>query len=593
MLRLASERTLPPPDDIAAALATASSALERVPRTLDAHGSLAHWVEQADTHGNVGAVVVASPHLPDEIVLLALPERPSDLVAGYDGVLYLALGDRVLMHDLRGRWPDEAVRLAGFAPWRMAADAAGGAWIIERASGRLARLEGVPLPLRPHADYAATTFRPSPENPRPPAVRVLDGVVWPSGERPVALAAHPQQGLALLSWMDAGQARLRRLDADTETLGAPISLPDARYAYALTWLDDERFAVRLPGRHDAPAFALDDGEADDARAPLGEIYPLADDAVEAPFVHCLDGPPHYPTGDGSAPLHALSIANLARHGDAQNFADGQAHLLDSGSQVTVWHRLYAEASIPPGAGFIVWLAVTAEPAAPTDDAAWCAHRFGRHIPRAAALQEPHAAWEAWPSELPAHPGLGPWPSEPDRSGLFSALIQNPRRRVRTLVGRYLWVRVELFGDGRVGPEIAALRCWGSRFSYRDQYLPRTLSRDAVRRARACSRRTDRRARRRTCAAARCRRHTVRRAGRRLHPRRPAARPGRGDPRRSAWQSMAAGGRGSYLAAAAGVERDYSLLAGRDSGRLPRPLPRQLRGHADAARGSRGRRAPAD
>jgi phage tail-like protein len=472
VLRLASERTLPPPADIAAALATATSALERVPRTLDAHGSLARWVEEADANGNVGAVVVASPHLPDEIVLLALPERPSDLVAGYDGVLYLALGDRVLMHDLRGRWPDEAVRLAGFAPWRIAADVAGGAWIIERASGRLARLEGLPLPLRPHADYAATTFRPNPENPRPPALRVLDGVVWPSGERPVALAAHPQEGLALLSWIGAGQARLRRLAADSETLGAPISLPDARYAYALAWLDEERFGVRLPGRHDAPAFALDDGEADDARAPLGEIYPLADHAVEAPFVHRLDGPPHYPTGSGSEPLHALSIANLARHGAVQNFADGKAHLLDSGSQVTVWHRLYAEASIPPGAGFIVWLAVTAEAAAPADDAAWCAHRFGRHIPRAAELQEPQAAWDAWPSELPAHPGLGPWPSERDRSGLFSVLIQNPRRRVRTLVGRYLWVRVELFGDGRVGPEIAALRCWGSRFSYRDQYLPR-------------------------------------------------------------------------------------------------------------------------
>ena len=123
----------------------------------------------------------------------------------------------------------------------------------------------------------------------------------------------------------------------------------------------------------------------------------------------------------------------------------------------------------------------------------------------------------------------------------------------------------------------------------------TLSRDAVRRARACSRRTDRRARRRTRAAARCRRHTVRRPGRRLHPRRPAARPGRGDPRRSAWQSMAAAGRGERpgLAAAQRRGRDHALLAGRDPGRLPRPLPRQLRGDADAARGSRGRRAPAD
>jgi hypothetical protein len=204
VLRLASERTLAPPIDVGAALTSATSALERVPRTLDAHGSLARWIEQADAEGNVGAVAVTSPHLPGETLVLRLPDHPSDLVAGHDGVLYVVLADRVLLHDLRGRWPDEAVRLAGFAPWRMAADAAGGAWIIERASGRLARLEGLPLPLRSHADYAPTTFRPSPENPRPPAVRVLDGVVWPSGERPVALAAHPQQGLALLSWMGAG-----------------------------------------------------------------------------------------------------------------------------------------------------------------------------------------------------------------------------------------------------------------------------------------------------------------------------------------------------------------------------------------------------
>ena len=52
------------------------------------------------------------------------------------------------------------------------------------------------------------------------------------------------------------------------------------------------------------------------------------------------------------------------------------------------------------------------------------------------------------------------------------LVQNSRQRVRSLSGRYLWLRLVLHGDGRVGPEIAALRAWGSRFSYADQYLPR-------------------------------------------------------------------------------------------------------------------------
>jgi phage tail-like protein len=278
--------------------------------------------------------------------------------------------------------------------------------------------------------------------------------------------------LLVLSWATDGDARIRRLDARTETFLTRIRLIGARFAYAITWLDSEQVAVRIPGRRDAPAFAIAPGEQQPLRSPLGEIYPLGADAVEASFVHGFDDPPHYPTTQDSQPLHRLSVANLARHGTAASFATGQMHLVDSDSQQTVWHRLNAEAALPVGTAFIAWLAATSEPEPPTDSSAWCAHHFGRRGTAPIGPHEPHAAWEPMASELPGHPGLGPWERETDRAGLFSVLIQDAHHRVRALTGRYLWLRLELFGDGRASPQIAAVRAWGSRFSYRDTYLPR-------------------------------------------------------------------------------------------------------------------------
>ena len=339
-----------------------------------------------------------------------------------------------------------------------------------------------------------------------PALAAADGAAASAGGAGIGTAA------AADAAVDGAQVAGARVGADgsaasvadpaaaslAQTLSPPLELAGARYAHAFAWLDATRIAVRLPGRRDAPAFDLQpwlDTRRAGAIAPptaaqaLGEVHPLAGDAAEAPFAHRVEGPPRYPlgaaaTGDragGVEPLLALSIRNLARRGTARHWRRVgpllDAQLLDSGQPGTVWHRLNVEASIPAGTGFIVWAAASAE-AEPPDEAgdAWQPHGFGGSIaalaPQAFAGPVPRAAWERAPSELPGHPGLAPWTPERDRRGLFGVLLQDARQRVRRIAGRYLWLRVEFYGDGRATPELVALRAWAGRFDYVDHYLPR-------------------------------------------------------------------------------------------------------------------------
>lgn len=484
-LHLASERELRPALGEAEAFTHAQQALEQLPRAVDEAECVARWDAAAQ------AVVVHSA-LPGQAVLMPLAEGPRDLCHGADGVLYLALPGRVRLHCLRGRWPDAEVALPGFEPWRLAAHPQGGVWVLERSTGQLARVQGLPLPqpAPQREDYDARVFRPTPENARAPQLLPVASAPWAPPSRAVALASGPWGELAVLAWRGGpggeGQAWLYPFDAARGRYSAPLHLLGAHHAYALAWVAPGRVVLRVPGRRDAPAYALAAADAQRRVPALGEVYPLAADVPEAPFANGAVMPPCFPAGaQGVQPVHALSLHQWAGQGEAANFAldaegegegrEGPApHLIDSGDTRTVWHRLYAEASLPPGTGFVAWLAATDEPAPPALDAegAWHAHRFGEPAPGTEPPAGPQAAWQREASELPAHAGLLAGERLPGRRGLFGVLVQTSQVRVRTLQGRYLWVRLALHGDGRATPEVAALRAWAGRVDWVQRHLPR-------------------------------------------------------------------------------------------------------------------------
>jgi phage tail-like protein len=471
-LRLASRRPARPrpvpqtPDAHQGTRTKATQLVERVPGAVDAYDTRARW--DATTKR-----VVATGALPGEVPIYALWRSgidATDVALGHDGVLYVVADGAVSMHDRRGRMKDERVRRTGFEAWRLACDPAGGAWVLDREHRRLARTEGQLWPDRPFHDYAPDTFRPVPENPRPPRLRILQDAEW--DEETVAIACSPGGRVAILCWGDEDGRGLLRVLLPDGRLSDPLRLAGAHYPHTLAWLSDDRIAVMVTGDREAPAYTVPgDGSLEERRGErtveqAGDIHPLRG-VDEGPFLHTITQPPHYPTLAGSKPLHALSLPGYAARGVAPNRL-----ILDSADAGTTWHRLYVEAAIPPRCGIVLHLAATETPSEPTEGREWHAHRFGdAAVFGGGDGQTPRAAWVAGRTEVPfAQPMLAA-EEQRDRAGLWTVLVQRPGRTVRALRGRYLWVRAELVGDGRSSPELAAVRAYGSRFSYRDQYLP--------------------------------------------------------------------------------------------------------------------------
>jgi phage tail-like protein len=457
-LRLRSVRQTPIAGEPTSATAEADARrvlTDRVPETRDTFGTRARWDQGA-------RFVLATGALPGEVRVYEPPagEALTGLAVGSDGVLYVASGGRVHLHDLRERWGDVTLGDPTFAAWRLAVAPHGGAWALDHDHQRLGRITGLPLPARPYAPYASGTVRPCAENPDPATLTVVP-TLW-EGEA-VAIASSPAGRLGVLTWEHDADALLHVV-AKNGVLERAVRLRGARFPYTVAWLAETTVAVlvtELPS--EALVYELDPpaGEAQ----PVGVFYPLRD-FVAAPFVQGTGLPPHYPTHDGTAPLLPISAPSFAHGGEARGSA-----ALDGGRAGTVWHRLYLEAAIPRHCGVRVFVGASETPTAAMRSEEWYEHRFGEMFTPGAGSPLPRGAWVPVPSEIPYHPGLLGCEPVPQRTGLFTALIQRSNRPVRALRGRYLRVRVKLEGDGRATPQIAALRAYASRFSYVEHYLP--------------------------------------------------------------------------------------------------------------------------
>lgn len=491
---------------------------------VDAFGNFVRW----DGAGLTSTSHLAAQHglAPRAFELPAEATPVSDLTVGDDDVLYLAANDALWLVDLRGRFGlTQLDAPGGFKLQRLAAAPGGGVWALDVEQGVIARMNGLPRLTSPVfvGRRSDARFEAQELNPNPPRWRVVAGRV-PAAEKAVALATHRHGKLLVLSLVRAtGGANVRAL-LDDGRLSLPLRLAGPKFPHTLAWLDGERIALatrgtlqsadgkprdpgawayalpgalldRLAAASSEQALALPEDLAPPLQ-PQGDFHPLAGWSG-GPFVAGRPGERvHYPRNGGAgvepAVLARVSSASRARYGLVVNAEDGRAPdarvlpsvgLIDTRDPGTVWHRLYAEAAVPAGCAMIVWLATsdTGPPAFaaanPSQRTRWYPHLIGERsaLPQgvldALPRDLPCAAWVKDATEVAHGQSVLCCAARPGTAGLFTVLIQRAATTVRALQGARLWAAVELFGDGRASPELAVLRAYAGRTSYRDRYLP--------------------------------------------------------------------------------------------------------------------------
>lgn len=399
---------------------------------------------------------------------------PTDMALGDEQIIYIARDGAVIMRDLRGRYPTARAVRAGFAAHLLAPRPGGGAWAFDQTSNRLAVVRGYPLRPIGLVDPAPERFVPEDPNGDPPRIEPFRRKALAAPFEAVSLAGSPGGRLALLAWSPGEDAAIFLWDGRRFSLCARTA--GVRFPWSLAWFGEDRVAILASDTGklapQAFAYAVDLPFEKEGLLPEGRIYPLRD-AFPARFCNRLGEEPTYLTAPPGSPapvsvrrLLALSGVRYARSGGVL------IGPIDSGREGTVWHRLYLEASVPGQSAMRVDIVArdsSVEPVLPGEP---LAPAWAPHVVSARASPEPvaRAAWCSAASELPATESLLACPPRTGEAGLFTVLVQHADRKVRRVSGRYAWLHLTLEGDSRDTPELAAIRLYAQRFSYRDRYL---------------------------------------------------------------------------------------------------------------------------
>ncbi len=393
-------------------------------------------------------------------------------------------------------WPAEAA----FSPFDMAAAPGGGVWILDRKNRRFWALDRHFNVLG--QEQAETTVEAGGREDFQPrgvsAERRRARRTFPSGvslnsspisaDDPIAIEALPDGSVLILDSNPTRDFSLIYRYRFQCQLGRPISTDrmgqliqrDVKKGFRLSGFDfafvpqhnddganvSHRLYVVADDGNQVFAFAVSLDKEQFDLEPLPDYLPMR--MFGGKGLVAVGTELFYDFGDGWIPLveqrrpRYLSDATLYTPLSPVD-ADAMAASLQGGESVTafdgrepdcVWHRLMIDACLPPETE------VRVSSRAANDE---------RELALTEWQPEPVLYMRGGGTELPflrrqttaAAVGDGTW----------ELLFQRAR-------GRYLQLRLELFGNGRTTPRIRALRAYYPRFSYLEHYLPAVYSEDA-------------------------------------------------------------------------------------------------------------------